>query len=54
MPPTAWEKIFSNDTFDKGLMSKIYKEQIQLNINKPTQLKNSQRTGIDLFSKEDI
>ena len=24
--PTVWENIFSNDTSDKGLISKIYKE----------------------------
>ena len=24
--PTVWEKIFANDTSDKGLVSKIYKE----------------------------
>ena len=25
--PTVWENIFANDTSDKGLVSKIYKEQ---------------------------
>ena len=29
--PTKWEKIFANDIFDKGLISKIYKEVIQKN-----------------------
>ena len=24
--PTVWENIFANDTSDKGLISKIYKE----------------------------
>ena len=24
--PTGWENIFANDTSDKGLISKIYKE----------------------------
>ena len=26
--PTVWENIFANDTSDKGLISKIYKELI--------------------------
>ena len=26
--PTIWESIFANDTLDKGLISKIYKELI--------------------------
>jgi len=29
--PIEWEKIFANDIFDKGLVSKIYRELIQFN-----------------------
>ena len=40
---TEWEKVFANDVSDKGLMSKVCEELIQLNNNK-TQLKNEWRS----------
>ena len=43
--PSEWEKSFANEATDKGLISKIYNQLIQLNIkNQTTESTNGQKT----------
>ena len=41
--PSEWEKIIANETIDKGLISKIYKQLIQLITRKTTNQKVGKR-----------
>ena len=53
--PSEWEKIIANETTDKGLISKIYKQLLQLNARKTNNpIKKWEKDLNRRFSKEDI
>ena len=51
--PTEWEKIFTNTTSDRDLISKIYKELKKQDINKPNKpfLKMGERPKLKILNK---
>ena len=55
MQPSEWEKIISNETTDKELTSKVYKQLTQLNTRKMNNpIKNWAKELNRFFFKEDI
>ena len=52
--PSEWETIIANETTDKGLISKIIKQLIQLNAKKINPIKKWEKDLNRHFSKEDI
>ena len=53
--PSEWEKIIANETIDKGLISNLHKQLIQLNTRKTNNpIKEWARDLNRHFSKEDM
>ena len=53
--PLEWEKIMANETSDKGLISKIYKQLIQLTARKTYSPIKEWKNDLNIHSpKEDI
>ena len=52
--PSEWEKIIANETTDKGLISKIYKQLIQLKARKTNNPNKKWEKGLKRHFSKDI
>ena len=51
--PSEWEKIIANETTDKGLISKIYKQLMQLNTRKTNNpIKSGEKNETNISPKK--
>lgn len=52
--PKEWEKIPTKHISDKGFISRLYKDLLQLNNEKTTQVKSGQKNWTDIFQRQYI
>ena len=52
--PADWEKVFANDVTDRGLISKIHKQLIQVKNNKNNPVRKWAENQNRHFTREDI
>ena len=52
--PSEWEEIIANETMDKGLISKIYKQLIQINTKKSNNPIKKWEKDLNRYFSKDI